>query len=160
VELSADQSTIFYTSEGSTIRRFDTATSTQLPDFSTALNESFALRLLPPGDGSGGLLVANFADVKRLDASGAVVQSYDAPGEDSWFALNLDPNGTSFWSAGIFSGNVYRFNIASGAIEVGPISTGSSVAGLCLKGEPTAGTPPALSLVRPPTRRPTRASVT
>jgi hypothetical protein len=148
VELSADQSTIFYTSEGSTIGRFDTATSTQLPDFSTALNESFALRLLPPGDGSGGLLVANFADVKRLDASGAVVQSYDAPGEDSWFALNLDPNGTSFWSAGIFSGNVYRFNIASGAIEVGPISTGSSVAGLCLKGEPTAGTPPALSLVK------------
>ena len=148
VELSKDQSTIFYTSEGSTIRRFDTATSTQLPDFSTALNESFALRLLPPGDGSGGLLVANFADVKRLDASGAVVQSYDAPGEDSWFALNLDPNGTSFWSAGIFSGNLYRFNIASGAIEVGPISTGSSVAGLCLKGEPTAGTPPALSLVK------------
>jgi hypothetical protein len=148
VELSKDQSTIFYTSEGSTIRRFDTATSTQLPDFSTALNESFALRLLPPGDGSGGLLVANFADVKRLDASGAVVQSYDAPGEDSWFALNLDPNGTSFWSAGIISGNVYRFNIASGAIEVGPISTGSSVAGLCLKGEPTAGTPPALSLVK------------
>ena len=148
VELSADQSTIFYTSEGSTIRRFDTATSTQLPDFSTALNESFALRLLPPGDGSGGLLVADFGDVKRLDASGAVVQSYDAPGEDSWFALNLDPNGTSFWSAGIFSGNVYRFNIASGAIEVGPISTGSSVAGLCLKGEPTAGTPPALSLVK------------
>jgi hypothetical protein len=148
VELSKDQSTIFYTSEGSTIRGFDTATSTQLPDFSTALNESFALRLLPPGDGSGGLLVANFADVKRLDASGAVVQSYDAPGEDSWFALNLDPNGTSFWSAGIFSGNLYRFNIASGAIEVGPISTGSSVAGLCLKGEPTAGTPPALSLVK------------
>jgi hypothetical protein len=148
VELSKDQSTIFYTSEGSTIRRFDTATSTQLPDFSTALNESFALRLLPPGDGSGGLLVANFADVKRLDASGAVVQSYDAPGEDSWFALNLDPNGTSFWSAGIFSGNLYRFNIASGAIEVGPISTGSSVAGLCLKGEPTAGTPDQLSLVK------------
>jgi len=148
VELSKDQSTIFYTSEGSTIRRFDTATSTQLPDFSTALNESFALRLLPPGDGSGGLLVANFADVKRLDASGAVVQSYDAPGEDSWFALNLDPNGTSFWSAGIFSGNLYRFNIASGAIEVGPISTGTSVAGLCLKGEPTAGTPDQLSLVK------------
>jgi hypothetical protein len=141
VELAADQSTIFYTSEGSTIRRFDTATSTQLPDFSTALNQSFGLRLLPPGDGSGGLLVANFGDVKRLDASGTVVQSYDAPGEDSWFALNLDPNGTSFWSAGIFSGNFYRFNIASGALEVGPISTGSSVAGLCLKGEPTAGTP-------------------
>ena len=147
VELAADQSTIFYTSEGSTIRRFDTATSTQLPDFSTALNQSFALRLLPPGDGSGGLLVANFADVKRLDASGNVVQSYDAPGEDSWFALNLDPNGTSFWSAGIFSGNLYRFNIATGAIEVGPISTGSSVAGLCVKGEPTAGTP-GLSLVK------------
>src|SRR5207247_705514 len=139
VELAAHQSTIFHTSEGSTIRRFDTATSTQLPDFSTALNQSFALRLLPPDDGSGGLLVANFADVKRLDASGNVVQSYDAPGEDSWFALNLDPNGTSFWSAGIFSGNLYRFNIATGAIEVGPTSTGSSVAGLCVKAQRAAG---------------------
>ena len=37
--------------------------------------------------------------------------------------------------------------IATGAIEVGPISTGSSVAGLCVKGEPTAGTP-GLSLVK------------
>src|SRR5215472_11910739 len=55
IDLAADQHTIFYTSEGGSIRRFDTATNTQLPDFTNSLGgESFALRLLP----DGGALVA------------------------------------------------------------------------------------------------------
>jgi uncharacterized repeat protein (TIGR01451 family) len=138
IELAADQKTLFYTSEGGRIMRYDLSTGTQLPDFANVGGSSFALRLLPPGDGSAGLLVANFGDIKRLDAGGAVVQTYDAPGEDSWFALNLDPNGTSFWSADIFSGSIYRFNVATGAIEVGPIEPGNQVVGLCVKGERTS----------------------
>jgi uncharacterized repeat protein (TIGR01451 family) len=138
IELAADQTTLFYTSEGGRILRYDLSTGTQLPDFASIGGNSFALRLLPPGDGSTGLLVANFGDIKRLDASGAVIQTYDAPGEDSWFALNLDPNGTSFWSADIFTGSIYRFNIATGAIEVGPIEPNASVVGLCVKGERTS----------------------
>ncbi len=144
IDLAADQKTLFYTSEGSTIKRFDVSTNTQLPDFATDLTQTFALRLLPPGDGSNGLLVANTVDIKRLDSNGEVVQTYDAPDENFWFALNLDPNGTSFWSARHSSGNFYRFNIATGDIELGPIDSGEgdSIAGLCLKGEPTAATPP------------------
>ena len=144
VELALDQHTLLYNSEDETIRRYDVATDTQLTPFATGLpSEGYGLRLLPPGDGSGGLLTAQTADVKRLDASGAVVQSYDAPGENLWFALNLDPNGTSFWSADLSTGNIYRFNIASGAIEVGPIpNPGVTIGGLCVLGEPTAAVPP------------------
>jgi uncharacterized repeat protein (TIGR01451 family) len=151
VDLGADQKTIFYTSESRVVRRFDAAADVQLADFATlpGAGTAFALRLLSPGDGSGGLLVADRGDVKRLNGSGAVVQTYDASGEDSWFSLNLDPDGTSFWAGDFGTNNFYRFNIATGAVEVGPIASGGALFGLCLKGEITAAvgnivlTPPA-----------------
>ena len=124
------------------MKRFDVVGG-QLADFATAVGPNvFALRLLPPGDGSGGLLAAARLDIKRLNGSGNVIQSYDVPGENLWFALNLDPNGTSFWSADLTTGNVYRFNIQTGAVEVGPLNGAKGgVGGLCLKGELTAGVP-------------------
>jgi hypothetical protein len=150
MDLAADQTTLFYTSEGRRIFRYNLAADTQLPDFATVPgvrgpNVLFALRLLPPGDGSGGLLVADRSNIKRLDGSGAVVQTYDVLGEDGWFSLNLDPNGTSFWAGNEPASNrFYRFNIATGAIEVGPVQSGPQLFGLCLKGEPTAATRPPL----------------
>ncbi len=151
IELAKDQKTIFYTSEGGTIFRYDTSTSTQLAPFATVADESFALRLLPPFDGSGGLLVASTDNIKRLNAAGNVVQTYDVAGADTWFALNLDPNGTSFWSGDVNTGNIYRFNIQTGALEVGPINTATTfeLFGLCVKGEitgPTDSTPPSCKL--------------
>ena len=139
VDLAADQCTIFYTSEGGKIKRFNVCTSTQLADFADIGGVSYALRLLPPFDGTGGLLVANSASVKRLNGAGAIVQSYDAAGQDQWFALSLDPNGTSFWSGSFDTGDFFRFNISTGASEVGPIATGGSdvLFGLCVKGEIT-----------------------
>jgi hypothetical protein len=153
LDLSSDQKTMFYTSEGGRIMRYDVSgAGTQLPDFANIGGYSYALRLLPPGDGTGGLLVANnrgdgFSSIKRLDGAGNVVQTYDIPGYPppgsgyAWFSLNLDPNGTSFW-AGAYNTHVfYRFNIATGAVEVGPIDTGAgpnTPAGICVKDEPTA----------------------
>jgi hypothetical protein len=144
IDLAANQTTLFYTSEGRRVLRFDIGTNTQMADFATGLpgSNAFALRILPPGDGSGGVLVADREVIVRLNGAGMVVQQYDQPGEDIWFALNLDPNGTSFWSGDAGSGNFYRFNIATGAVEVGPINSGAgplNLNGLCLKGEPTAG---------------------
>lgn len=145
LELAKDQKTMFYTSEGKFVKRFDvTGAGSQLTDFNTVAlpgTKAFALRLLPPFDGSGGLLVADTESIKRLDATGAVIQTYDVAGEDSWFSLNLDPNGTSFWAGNYDSSNFYRFNIATGVVEVGPINTGTSsntVFGICVKGELTA----------------------
>jgi len=144
VDLAADQKTLFYTGEGPAIHRYDVSgAGAQLSDFATPGSQNFALRLLPPGDGTGGLLVASRTDIKRLDGSGNVVQTYDAPGQDFWFALNLDPNGTSFWSGNIATSDFYRFNLDTGAVEVGPVNTGSQLSGLCVKGEQTAGVPPA-----------------
>ena len=141
-DLASDQTTMFYTVESGAIHRIDLGTNTPLTDFANIGGITYALRLLAPGDGSGGLIAAHSNDIVRLNGAGAVVQSYDAPGEDSWFSLNLDPNGTSFWAADFFTSHLYRFNVATGAIELGPISTGTSpntVFGIIVKGEITAG---------------------
>lgn len=139
MDLASDQQTLFYTSEGGLIKKYDVSgAGSQLADFASIGGTNFALRLLTPGDGSGGLLVANSSDIKRLDGTGTVVQTYDVAGEDLWFSLNLDPNGTSFWAGDFGTNNFYRFNIATGAVEVGPIASGGSLFGLCVKGELTA----------------------
>jgi len=146
VDLAADQRTLFYTSEGPNVKRYDVVSDQQLADFASGLSTpptgkgTRALRLLA----CGGLLVANSENIVRLDGAGTVIQTYDAPGEDRWFALNLDSDGTSFWSAGQFTGNVYKFDIATGAILL-TFNTGavfhvasSAVAGITVFGERTA----------------------
>lgn len=154
IDLAVDQQTMFYTSEGRRILRFNVSgAGAQMGDFATLPNDggtAFALRLLSPGDGSGGLLVADLFEVKRLDGSGMVVQTYDVSGEDSWFSLALDPDGLSFWAGNFNTGNFYKINIATGAVLV-TVNTGVSVVGdeenqiftglfgLCILGEPTAG---------------------
>ena len=139
IDLGADQCTMFYTSEGTEVKRFDVCTDTQLPDFAptgTLHGPAFALRLLLPAQG-GGLLVADSQDIHRLDGGGNSVQTYDAPGEDCWFALNLDPDSTSFWSADFCTSNVYKFDISSGTVLLS-FSTGTptrTVFGLAVFGE-------------------------
>ncbi len=140
IDLDADQRTMYYTSEGQTVKRFDVAANVQLPDFATGLPGSvaYALRLLP----GGGLLIADTEVIVRLDSLGTVVQTYDAPAENSWFALNLDPDGFSFWSGNFSTGNFYKFDIASGNILLGPINTGtggSTLFGLTVFGEIAVG---------------------
>src|SRR2546423_1113203 len=118
--------TLSYTSEGELLRRYDVCTHTQLPDFAMLSGRTlYALRLLPPGDGSGGLLVAAASTVLRLDSAGNIVQSYDLPAIDQWFALSLDPNGRSFWSADL-GRSFARFDIATGAAELGPLTISGS----------------------------------
>ena len=137
IDLTRNGKVIFYTSEGRLIKRFDVFNNAQLPAFANLGNpgspyfQLFALRLLP----DGGLLVADKKNIKRLNSSGAVVKVYDAEGQNDWRSLNLDPNGLSFWAGDATSGKLYRFNIATGAIEVGPVSIQSgSLSGLCVYG--------------------------
>ncbi len=139
IDLAADQCTMFYTSEGVSVKRFDVCANAQLPDFATGLtgDNAYALRLLP----TGGALVADTQQIVRLDADGNVIQTYDAEGEDGWFALNLDPNGTSFWSADFNTADVVKFDIATGDVqEQFNTGTGSgTVFGLTVFGEITVG---------------------
>ena len=56
IDLAADQCTMFYTSEGTEVKRFDVCTNTQLADFAppgTLHGNAFALRLLHPAQSSG-----------------------------------------------------------------------------------------------------------
>src|SRR6266508_478069 len=142
IDLAADQCTLFYTSEGAHVKRFDVCANSQRADFNSVSLPNpvaYALRLLP----SGGLVVADTSVIVRLDATGNIIQTYDAPGENCWFALNLDPDGKSFWSADFCSANVYKFDIQSGQ-QLLSFNTGSgfsTVFGLAVFGELTVGEP-------------------
>jgi streptogramin lyase len=158
LDLSADQRTMFFTSRSglarTQIHRFDVVADANLPDFAALPGTDFTadLKLLPPGDGSGGLLVAQTTNIKRLDGNGNVVQQYDVTGEDSWFGIALDPDGRSFWAQTNSPGNVYRFNIASGAVDRGPLPSAANAFGICVNGTRTAAldnAPPTINITTP-----------
>ncbi len=140
LDVAADQDTIYYTQEGNDIKAVS-ITSGPLPNFTTGTTtRAFALRILP----DSGVLLADLTEVKRFDASGVLRQTYDVVGEENWFSLNLDPNGTSFWAGNFDTANYYKFNITSGVVEAGPFNTGTgsgTLFGLCILGEPTAAIP-------------------
>jgi hypothetical protein len=160
IDLAADQCTMFYSDEGSTIHRFNVCTNTALADFVTVGGANFyALRILPNGD----VLVAAAGSVRRFNSGGTeILPAYTASGETFFFALNTDPDGTHFWSGGITTGQIYKFNLT----PVGPpvltfssqIATGGGtiLAGLAIFGENIVGNPtPTVTPAGVPTATPT-----
>jgi outer membrane protein assembly factor BamB len=118
VDLAADGCTMFYTSQGPNVKRFDICANRQLPDFNVAPIPSGytgSLRVLP----DGGVLVAFSDAIARLDASGRLVRTYDAAGEpDLWIGLDLVGDGT-FWASNYGSSDLVRFDLATGAVLAG-----------------------------------------
>src|SRR6266850_3432046 len=117
IDLARDGCTLFYTSRGPNVKRFDVCTNSQLPDFN--------VEQLPGGDtqglrslADGGVLVASGAVVARLDPTGALVQTYAVePAEPQyWVGLDLDADGT-FWAVNSATSNVYQFDLATGAVR-------------------------------------------
>jgi VCBS repeat-containing protein len=159
LDLASDQRTMIYSSESSYIYRYDVVTGTQLPVVgSVNLTDSniisprpiYGIRILPPGDGSGGYLALNFDQIDRLDANGNIVQSYDVQNDPDypdnnvwgWFAVAMAPDGRSFWASTIEGGDVFRFDVASGQqigskihVTDGVLHTALEVAGLCVMNE-------------------------
>jgi hypothetical protein len=94
------------------------------------------------------VLVANTNTARRLDSSGNIVQTYTpTPSAGLLFALNLDPDGTSFWTADIFSTEVYKFDIATGNQLFNFNAQASEVAGVAVFGELTAARSPQITIV-------------
>lgn len=144
IDLAPDGKTLYYTSEGHNIMRFDVSTGTQLSNFATGLPgpTAYALRLLPNGD----VLVADTDRALLLDTSGSIIRTYTAPGLNAAFALNILPDGLSFLTGNINStGEIFEFNIATGALEqtIFP-SPNVDLAGLIVFGEIGVGPPPAI----------------
>lgn len=159
LDLSSDQKTLFYSSEWGVIYRYDTGPGVAdaarqmtpyatLPQVNGRSETLYALRLLPPGDGSGGMVVATPSNVLRIAPNGRIISRFDAPGEDSWFAVSLSPDSKTLWSASMSTGRVYRWDLSSGerlgqpagietqALELAPHFR--SLTGLCMMGEYTA----------------------
>ncbi len=138
IELAGDQCTLYYTSEDTSVRRYNLCTRTYLGEFVTGLTAPFcyALKLRPNHE----LMVACQDAVHRISAAGVVLQTYtrESIGETEahgLFALNLDPDGTSFWTAGLLSGKVYRVDIASGTVLANFTTGTGGVAGLFIYDE-------------------------
>jgi hypothetical protein len=140
IDLAADQHTMLYTDEGGTTHSVNVATNTLNPNFSTAAGD-FALRIIPSGAFAGDVLVANSGDAVLLDSSGTIINTYSLPGNGGGdFALNLDPNGTDFWTSDFVTGEVWEVNIATGAIDNSWSSgaSGDTLFGLVVFGQITA----------------------
>ncbi|MCX6622805.1 MAG: hypothetical protein NTY38_17415, partial [Acidobacteria bacterium] len=115
--LDPNQCTMYYTSEGPNVKRFDVCDNTQMPDFNKE-------PLPDPAGGAhqfsqlpgGGMLVADFSVIASLDAFGNFVRTYDAPGSNCWLGMALDSDRTSFWASDWCTSTVTRFDIASGDV--------------------------------------------
>jgi hypothetical protein len=150
LDLAADQCTMFYTQESTLIKRYNVCTDAALPDFASGFGNATALRIRPGGD----VMVADTTHAYHLNSSGTIIKTYTATAynasESHFFALNLDPDGTSFWTAGYNTGAIYHIDIASGnLIKTFNASLNSTLAGLAVVGEPTVAAPTASPSPRP-----------
>jgi outer membrane protein assembly factor BamB len=120
----ADRCTVLYTSIGPDVKRFDVCANAQRPDFNLAPlpgGVAHDLRALP----DGGVLVSSGNVIARLDATGALVQTYATPESGRyWGGLDLVGDGT-FWAADYYSSDVYRFDLGTGAARAS-FNTGTS----------------------------------
>ena len=145
IDLATDDCTVYYTSEGTTVFRFDVCANAQLSAFATGLTRPcFGLRIR----GNGEVLVACQSQVVRLSAAGAVLQTYSAAslGGIRPFSLDLDLDGTSFWvgdfqSGGSSNGLVARVDIASGSV-LQTFTNPAGATGLLVYDGPSSPPPP------------------
>ena len=143
LDVAADQCTILYTIGDSAIKRFNVCTNSQLPDLINTLPiRCFALQRLL---GSSDLLVACSYEVDRVDAGGNLVQVYpkDPQQISALYAVSLDPDGQTFWTAGYSGNNIYRYRLDTGALvsqfSAAPLAGG--LTGLAVYSESGATTP-------------------
>ena len=134
IDLSGDQCTFLYTSEGSSVKAFNACTNTQLADFATGLpGPCFELRILHDGR----VAVGCASEVVLLSNTGQVQQTYttasigDAGG--FLFAFNLTPDNTAFWTADFYTGGIYLIDLATGAVRT-TFNAGRGVRGLAVFG--------------------------
>jgi DNA-binding beta-propeller fold protein YncE len=134
IDLAPDNCTLFYTSSGPNVLRYNVCARAQLPNFNAGpmpdTEAAFAVQVLS----TGGLVVANTSVITRLDELGEVVQTYDVAGErNSWYGLALTPDEHAFWATIFGSPRVYELDLATGAL-LATIDTGMGEDSFLVKG--------------------------
>ncbi len=136
IDLAADQCTMYYTSFGKRVLRYDVCRDVALPDLASSLPGISAeqLRILP----DGGVLVAMVDRVVRLSSSGLVVHTYALPGEQQWTNVALNVDGQSFWATSF--DKAYLFNLEAGTLIGSFQSSDYWFNAIAVVGEPRAAT--------------------
>lgn len=139
IDLASDGCTMYYTSAGLDVLRYNVCTSTQLANlnWSPLPLESGAdllgLRITP----DGGVIAAATYDARKLDASGNLVGTpYKVVNDNGIAGIWLDKDGTSFWASSFETGTVYKFDIATHAVLL-EFSTGLGAKGIIIVPQPT-----------------------
>lgn len=135
VEIASDQQTLFHTSAGRRIMRYDTDADAPLADFIVApyeakLRPGFrSTRLLP----DGGLLVCDGDHVKRYDSSGTLMRSYypsaTARAQDL-DKVEITADRQSFFVSDQLSTSLFKFDLATGT-QLGDWELNLPVGQLC-----------------------------
>lgn len=96
IDLASDQCTLYYTTEGSDILRYNKCTNTQLPNFNQIPftdGAAYEVRILQ----NGYVLVADSNAVYELDTGGNIIQTYDCSSlsgcQGQLFAVSVAPGG-------------------------------------------------------------------
>lgn len=139
IDLASDQCTIYYTSQGKSVFRFNACTGQQQAPFASNLTTGLAVKILPDQS----VLVADKADIIHFNSGGQNVQKYTASGETCLVSLALDPDGSSFWAVDYCTADVLHFDISSGN-QIGKFNSGypaQSTYGLGMRAAAPAITP-------------------
>lgn len=109
--------------------------------------QTYQVRVLPPGDGSGGLLVVLNAYVARINLSGNLVQAYMQPEtSEPLHSFEITPDGRSIWiisqplGAWTQPTKLYKVHVPTAVVEIDP-ATGpgwEALTGLCVNRSYTA----------------------
>jgi len=139
IDMSSDQHTIYYTSEGTEVFTYDKSAGQQGPIFNkiplplsqvvtdvsgythTVNTNAYAVKILGTPGYVGDVLVADAADVVLFDPNGNVIKTYPCSSfgdgcDYKLFSLSVDPSGTSFWTGDQNTGNIYQVDIATGNV--------------------------------------------
>ncbi len=135
IDLAADNVTLLYSNEGNTIRQLNTVTLVDTVFTTGAYGSLYAKRYLADG---GVIAASNNGNVYRWNSAGVLQQTYSSIGAGALFALNLDPDGTSFWTGALGGIAIRRVDLTTGAVLASWNTTGT-LFGLSVFGEIQAG---------------------
>ena len=133
MDLAPDGCTMYYTSNGQHIQRYNICSSTQLPNLNNvplsnrAYGGALGVRILPDGS----VLAANHYNVQRLDSDGNVVGIYYGFPDNGLAAIALDPDGQTFWTTDTAGSKLLHIDLSDGAI-LGIFPTSAAAKGVII----------------------------